>query len=51
MKLVLIKLKQVELYLDINKCKFNITQIKYLNFIIIIKNIKINSKKIKIIQE
>jgi len=50
-KLVLIKLKQTELYLNIDKYKFNIIQIKYLNFIIIIEEIKIDFEKIKIIQK
>ena len=50
-KLILIKLKQARLYLDIDKCKFNVIQVKYLDLIIIIEDIKINSEKIKAIQE
>ena len=50
-KLILVKLKQTKLYFDIDKCEFNIIQVKYLNLIIIIENIIINSKKIKIIQK
>jgi len=36
---ILVKLDKVDLYLNINKCVFFIKQIKYLNFIIIIKEI------------
>ncbi len=50
-KLVLAKLKQARLYLDIDKCEFNVIQVKYLDLIITIEDIKIDSKKIKTIQE
>jgi len=50
-KLVLARLKQTELYLDIDKCEFNITQIKYLNLIITTEDIKIDPEKIKTIQK
>ena len=33
------KLKQVNLYLNINKCEFHIIKIKYLKLIIIIENV------------
>ena len=50
-KLILVKLKQAELYLDIDKCEFNIIQVKYLDLIITIEDIKIDSEKIKAIQK
>ena len=50
-KLVLIKLKQAKLYLDIDKYKFNVIQVKYLDLIITIEDIKIDSEKIKAIQK
>ena len=43
------KFSIVELYLNIDKCEFFIQEIKYLKLIIIIDDIKMNSKKIKII--
>ena len=46
---MLLKLKKADLYLNINKCKFHVITIKYLNLIIIIENIQTNLNKIKII--
>ena len=46
---MLFKLKKANLYLNINKCEFHVITIKYLNFIIIIKNIQMNFDKIKVI--
>ena len=46
---ILKKLKQINLYLNINKCDFHIIKIKYLKLIIITKEVKMNLKKIKII--
>ncbi len=46
---VLAKLYNANLYLNINKYIFFVKQIKYLNLIIIIKEIRINFKKIKCI--
>ena len=43
------KFKIVEFYLNINKYEFYVNKIKYFDFIIIIKNIKINFEKIQII--
>ena len=40
------KLYVVDLYLNINKYEFYVNKVKYFKFIIIIKDIKINSKKI-----
>ncbi len=48
-KLILWKLQEANLQMNIIKCKFHITQVLYLELIIIIKKIKINSSKINII--
>lgn len=39
-KKILIKLKKIKLYLDINKCKFSIIKIKYLNQLLLLKKSK-----------
>ena len=46
---VLKKYQIVELYLNIDKCEFFVQEIKYSKLIIIIDDIKMNSKKMKII--
>ena len=46
---ILFKLKKADLYLNIDKRKFHVTTIKYLNLIIIIESIQMNFDKIKII--
>ena len=46
---MLFELKKANSYLNIDKCKFHVTMIKYLNLIIIIENIQMNFDKIKII--
>ena len=43
------RLQKASLFLNINKCEFFVTKIKYLKLIITIKKIKINLIKIKII--
>ncbi len=48
-KLILQKLQEANLQINIIKCKFHITQVSYLELIIIIKEIKMNSSKINII--
>ena len=35
---IFVKLKQIELFFNINKCEFFVTQVKYLNMIITIEN-------------
>ena len=40
---------EIDFYLNIDKCEFFITKIKYLNLIIIIEKIKMNSKKLKLL--
>ena len=46
---ILKRLIEIELFLNINKCEFFVQKIKYLNLIITIKKVKINSQKIEII--
>jgi len=48
-KLILRKLREANLQINIIKCKFHVTQVLYLELIIIIKEIKMNSSKINII--
>ncbi len=48
-KLILQKLQEADLQMNIIKCKFHVTQVLYLELIIIIKEIKMNFFKINII--
>jgi len=48
-KLILRKLQEANLQMNIIKCKFHVTQVLYLELIIIIKEIKMNFSKIDII--
>ncbi len=48
-KLILRKLREANLQMNIIKCKFHVTQVSYLELIIIIKDVKMNSSKIDII--
>jgi len=48
-KLILRKLQEADLQMNIIKCEFYITQVSYLELIIIIEEVKINSFKINII--
>ena len=48
-KLVLQKLRKVDLQVNIIKCEFHVSQVSYLELIIIIEEIKMNSIKIVII--
>ena len=48
-KLILWKLQETNLQMNIIKCKFHVTQVLYLELIIIIEEIKMNSFKINII--
>jgi hypothetical protein len=45
------RLKQYELYVNLKKCEFVIDQIEFLNFIVFIESVQMNSKKIKIIEK
>ena len=51
MKDVLRYLQEVGLKLNLKKYKFNKLEVEFLRYIIGIKGIKINSKKIKVIQQ
>jgi len=46
---ILEQLRVVDLQVNIEKCKFSIIKVKYLNLIIIINEIKMNFEKINII--
>ncbi len=46
---ILKRLRIIELQIDIEKCEFSVIEIKYLNLIIIIHEIKMNSEKINVI--
>lgn len=48
---VLEKLQQAGLYLDINKCDFHTTRVKYLGLIITIDEVEMDSKKIEAITQ
>jgi len=46
---IIYKLSEINLTINIKKCKFQIFKIKFLNYYIFTNKIKINSKKIAII--
>jgi hypothetical protein len=48
---VLQKLRDVDIQVDINKCEFHVTKIKFLEVIINQDDIRMHSKKIRVIQE
>ncbi len=48
-KLILRKLQEADLQMNIIKCEFHITQVSYLELIIIIEEVKMNFFKINII--
>ena len=48
---VLQRLQEQGLYLDIDKCEFNVKETKYLGFIITTEGIKMDLEKVKAIQE
>ena len=48
---VLERLKNFELYVNLKKCEFDIEEIEFLDFIIFIKEIRMNSKRIQMIKE
>ena len=47
---ILHQLQKQDFYLDIDKCEFNSRKMKYLNLIIIFDDVKMNSEKVKAIQ-
>jgi hypothetical protein len=44
---VLQRLREVEIQVDVNKCEFHITEIKFLSMIVERDDIKMNSEKVK----
>ncbi len=44
-------LRKYSLYINLKKYKFNTTKIEFLNFIVFLKDIQINLKKIKTIKK
>ncbi len=48
---ILQRLREIEIQIDVNKCEFHITEIKFLSMIIERDDIKMNSEKIKAIVE
>ena len=46
---ILENFQKIEFFFNINKCEFFTIEMKYLNFIIIIEKIKINSIKIDVV--
>jgi len=48
-KLILQKLQEADLQMNIIKCEFHVTQVSYLELIIIIEDVKMNFSKINII--
>ena len=48
---VLERLKNYELYINLKKCEFDIDEIEFLNFIIFIKEMRMNSKRIQMIKK
>ena len=48
---ILKRFKDYELYINLKKCEFDIDEIDFLNFIIFIKEIRMNSKRIQIIKK
>ncbi len=45
------RLRENLLYINLKNCKFNITKIEFLSFIVFLEDIQINSKKIKTIKK
>ena len=43
---ILEQFKNYELYINLKKCEFNINEIEFLSFIIFIKEVRMNSKRI-----
>ena len=43
---ILERLQNYKLYINLKKCKFDIDEIEFLNFIIFTKKVRINSKRI-----
>jgi len=50
MKQILERLRKFKLYASLKKCKFFITKVNFLEFVIFIKNVSMNSSKVDIIK-
>ena len=48
---VLERLRNFEIYVNLKKCEFDIEDIEFLSFIIFIKKIRMNSKRIQMIKK
>jgi hypothetical protein len=48
---VLSKLREGGLYLDIHKCEFNVTRVKYLGMILSCEGLEIDLDKVTTVQE
>ena len=51
LKKMLKRLKNYQLYVNLKKCRFVIIEIEFLNFIIFIKKIRMNEKRVQIIKK
>ena len=45
------RLRQYKLFIKLNKCEFDVQKMIFLNYIVKIENIRINSNKIKIVKK
>ena len=45
------RFKEFQLYINLKKCAFVIIEIEFLNFVIFIKNVRMNKKRIRIIKK
>jgi len=45
------RLRKYSLYVNLKKCKFNTTKIKFLDFIVFSKDVQMNLEKIKTIKK
>ncbi len=50
-RLVLYRLREINLQMNINKCKFHVQEISFLELLLFIKRLKINSRKIQAVVE
>jgi len=50
-RLVLHKLREIDLQMNINKCKFHVQKISFLELLLFIKKLKMNLKKVQAVVE
>ncbi len=48
-RLILNKLQEADLQININKCKFHVQKIIFLELLMLIKRLKMNSRKIQVV--